>query len=1207
MMNIKQLSFLFSIVSLLAGCNANDSTQQPSSSTSSSSQMESENNSPQWRSLLKDKSLSQWQQVGGEAPYHVEDNIIIGTTIPSKHNSFLTTKDVFSDFIFEVDVHVDEGMNSGVQFRSNIATGYHAGKVHGYQMEIDTSDRKWSGGIFDERRRGWLYNLSRNKKCQDTFKVAQWNTYRIEAIGNHLRTFINGIPCANLIDNETSSGFIALQVHSAGENAKGKQVKWRAPKILTNNVEAFATEENANKNQFSQLSNTLTNVEKENGWSLLWSGNNERLMDDNAWQFNDDSIEVKTPVNINELTFDVPYSNFEIEIDVKIGDNLDAGIRYLLPQKATGNSKSDYLTFTLADDKLNPKAKDPKQSLGAILNKVAPVNASEPSRKEKRVKGKWGYNRVRILVAYGKAQHWMNNIKLAETNLNSQQKLSKSLLKITIAEGSMALKNLKLREIKTNPGDRAGHVMDEVVPRDIIPPAPILTIEKALASFKMPDDFALEVVAKEPLIFDPVVIQYDAAGRIWALEMTTFMQDIEGTNQMTHESQIVVLTDTNGDGEMDKRQVLIEKVLLPRALAFIEKGIIWADNEKLYFSEIENKQGEFSVIKTEVVDAIYAKGGNLEHKPNGLLFSLDNWYYNAKSHDRYRPYPLTAKLPEGAQEVYRNQYWKMAKAKTEMRGQWGIAQDDYGRHYFNYNSSTILTTPFIPNVVYRNQKHKFPNSLVHLALGDNIVYPVRVTPAINRGYQAGMYHEGYKLKYHTSASGPLVYRGNQYPEKYYGIGLTQEPAGNLVKATKISEKDGVMQGEDLFHQQSILASTDERFRPVNAYNAPDGTITIVDFYHGIIQERTFLTSYLANQIKMRDLERNKHIGRLYRLKYKHAEVPNVEYLEGLSAKALVPFLAHSNGWHRDMAQQLIVMQQDKTVIPQLLALATNTNDKNHLNTLAQIKALWTLEGLGANNFDTLKIAAQTNNAKVKTSVYRLAELLPARTPGLKAWLFSQTKNINLEASQSLSLAAGTFNAWSTLSELVNQFGITDYTFAAIGNKEQAYLNAEKENLSTQDIEKIKALINIKAVTDNKASLNKEAQASFARGETLYNGKASCFGCHGKDGLGNAMIPPLDKSEWVIGSKNRLSAVLLRGLSGPIEVNGKKYDTPMTMPGLAQNKAITDQDLADIATFIRNNWNNKASALTKKDIAQIRALTEQKTTPYNAKTIETVEE
>lgn len=441
--------------------------------------------------------------------------------------------------------------------------------------------------------------------------------------------------------------------------------------------------------------------------------------------------------------------------------------------------------------------------------------------------------------------------------------------------------------------------INQVVPKALIPEAPILNIEQAMKSFQLPNDFELEVIAAEPLVFDPVIALYDAKGRLWVVEMTTYMPDIESHGEMEHESQIVVLTDTNNDGKMDKRQVILEKLLLPRTLAFVDQGFLWADHTTLYFTETNEENGKIKVIKTEVIDKKYATGGSVEHKPNGMLFSLDNWYYNAYMPKRYRAYPLNMEGPKSSEEVYRNKYWKMVKQDSEFRGQWGITQDDYGRHYFNGNSSPIRTTSFLPNVANRNAKHQFPVDLLEQDVGTPDVYPIRVTPGLYAGDQKGTYND-YKQARHTSACGTLIYRGNQFPKKFYGIGLVSEPTGNLIKATLITDVDGVVSGKNLFNKQSILASTDERFRPVNAVNSPDGTITVVDFYHGIIQHGKFMTPYLYDQIKQRELERHKHIGRIYRIKSKQKSVNNIRDLSTLSNQKLVAMLGHDNGWHRDI-------------------------------------------------------------------------------------------------------------------------------------------------------------------------------------------------------------------------------------------------------------------------------------------------------------------
>ena len=786
------------------------------------------------------------------------------------------------------------------------------------------------------------------------------------------------------------------------------------------------------------------------------------------------------------------------------------------------------------------------------------------------------------------------------TNKNSKLKLVFAFVFAGITTHSIAADatdNNKQQISQKNPGDREGHNMQEVVPREAIPPAPILNTQDALNSFVLHDDFALEVIADSPLVFDPVVVQYDAAGNLWVVEMTTFMPDAEANGEMQHESQIVVLRDNNNDGVMDERQVILEKLLLPRALAFIQGGILWADQQKLYFTEVSNKSDKFTVGKTEVIDGEYAAGRNVEHKPNGLLYSLDNWYYSAKSEIKYRPYPLTADIPAGSEEIYRNHLWKMVRARTEFRGQWGISQDDYGRHYFNFNSSPIQTTSFLPDVAIRNKKHKFPKEILEQAVGSTDVYPVRVNPGINRGYLDGVLDENYRLAHHTAACGPLIYRGNQFPAEYYGIGLVAEPAANLVKATRIFEQDGVVTGENLFEKQEILASTDERFRPVNAYNAPDGTVTLVDFYHGIIQHRTYLTTYLRQQITMRELERNKHIGRIYRLKHKRSAVKQNNYLDKVAVAELVPYLGHDNGWHRDMAKQIIVMQQYQQLVPELKNLASSTD-----NPLAQINALWTLEGLGVVDFAVLKQAALSNQPKVLSSVYRLAEKLPTNAD-IQKWLYQQAITVNPQSKNALELACGTHKAWAALAYIINKFALSDFSLAASADAEAAFLAEQGLQISEQSANKIRAVMNVQLIDNSMAHLSESQVESFNRGKGFYQGAAACFGCHGKDGEGSAIVPPLNNSEWVVGSSARLAAILLHGFTGPMTVNGQAYNSPMSMPGLAGNSQFSDQDLADIATYIRNAWSNSSSDVDGSEITKVRQQTAQQNQPFTTETIQ----
>jgi type 1 glutamine amidotransferase len=185
--------------------------------------------SAEWQSLFDGKTLSGWTQKNGKAKYTVEDGAIVGTTVLNSANSFLCTEKMYTDFILELEFLVEPGMNSGIQIRSHSYKDYNNYRVHGYQVEIDTAKRAWSGGIYDEGRRGWLFDLKDKPEAQAAFKQNQWNHYRIEAIGDRIRTWVNGVPAADLTDDMTAKGFIALQVHSSKE--ADKKIKWRNIRI----------------------------------------------------------------------------------------------------------------------------------------------------------------------------------------------------------------------------------------------------------------------------------------------------------------------------------------------------------------------------------------------------------------------------------------------------------------------------------------------------------------------------------------------------------------------------------------------------------------------------------------------------------------------------------------------------------------------------------------------------------------------------------------------------------------------------------------------------------------------------------------------------------------------------------------------------------------------------------------------------------------
>ena len=193
-----------------------------------------------WVSLFDGNTLDGWTQKGGQAKYRVQAGQIVGSTVPNTPNSFLCTTRTFTNFVLELDFKVDDGLNSGVQIRSHCFNEptrldfngkeikIPAGRVHGYQVEIDPSERAWTGGLYDEGRRGlFLSDLKNNEPARKAFKHNAWNHFRIECQGDSIKTWLNGVPAADCKDGLTASGFIGLQVHGVGKRTEPLEVRFR--------------------------------------------------------------------------------------------------------------------------------------------------------------------------------------------------------------------------------------------------------------------------------------------------------------------------------------------------------------------------------------------------------------------------------------------------------------------------------------------------------------------------------------------------------------------------------------------------------------------------------------------------------------------------------------------------------------------------------------------------------------------------------------------------------------------------------------------------------------------------------------------------------------------------------------------------------------------------------------------------------------------
>jgi hypothetical protein len=384
-----------------------------------------------WVDLFNGQDLSGWKLVNGTADYRVEDGAIVGVTVTESPNSFLATEEEYGDFILEFEFFLDNDINSGVQFRSILDPSVKDGRVHGYQFEFDPSVRSWTGGIYDEQRRGWLYPLSLNPDGQEAFQKGEWNKAQIEAIGPSIRTWINGIPVASLEDDLTKKGIIALQVHSIGDASDaGKEIKWRNIRIKTSDLQ-----HNTGHKAFvvNLIPNTLTEQEKEQGWELLWDGNSSKGwrgahkndFPEQGWEINDGELVVLESgggesEHGGDIVTEQEFSAFDLQLQFKLTEGANSGIKYFVTEnEEVGKASAIGLEYQLLDDEKHPDAKQGREGNRTL----ASLYDLKPAKKENRfVRPVNEWNRARIIVhPDNKVEHWLNGIKVVEYERGSQE------------------------------------------------------------------------------------------------------------------------------------------------------------------------------------------------------------------------------------------------------------------------------------------------------------------------------------------------------------------------------------------------------------------------------------------------------------------------------------------------------------------------------------------------------------------------------------------------------------------------------------------------------------------------------------------------------------------------------------------------------------------------------------------------------------------
>jgi mono/diheme cytochrome c family protein/glucose/arabinose dehydrogenase len=491
--------------------------------------------------------------------------------------------------------------------------------------------------------------------------------------------------------------------------------------------------------------------------------------------------------------------------------------------------------------------------------------------------------------------------------------------------------------------------------------SPVLSPQDEMKQFYLPPGFRAELVAAEPLVQDPIAIDWDPDGRLWVVEYPEYVPDLQTPEpNLEPIGRIAVLEDTNNDGRMDKRTVFADGLVQARAVKVLDHGILVLEPPTVWLMHDTN--GDLKMDTKEVVGTDYGRReGGVEGNANSFVWGLDNYLHSAGSNVTY-----SLRLKDGVFD----------RRPTLSRGEWGVGEDDFGRIFRNDSESTIrvdlVPTPYYARnpalVRTRGSEEVLTNDTSNI----NEVWPVRPNPGTNRSYQFGITRPSNgTLVQVTAACTPMVYRGDRLPPELYGNVFVAEPAGNFVRRVVVEDDGTTLRARNAYDKAEFFSSTDERFRPVFISNAPDGTLMVVDFYRGVLQDRASTTLYLKEYIQKRKLDAPTGVGRgrVYRIVHDGVQRDPIRpQLSRASPAQLVEALSHPNGWWRDTAQRLLVERSAVNVIPALKALAASTAPPR-----TRVKALWVLDGTDNIDVATVNKALTDGSRDVRTSAVRLAE------------------------------------------------------------------------------------------------------------------------------------------------------------------------------------------------------------------------------------------
>ena len=689
------------------------------------------------------------------------------------------------------------------------------------------------------------------------------------------------------------------------------------------------------------------------------------------------------------------------------------------------------------------------------------------------------------------------------------------------------------------------------------PPVQPLTPADEQKRFLLPAGYRLEPVLTDPDIREPVAIAFDGDGRMYVVEMRSYMLDADATNEFTPISRISRHEDRDGDGTYETHTVFVDSLVAPRFVTpFGKDAVLTKETNADDVWRYTDTDGDGRADRKELFTTNFGRSANLEHQEGSLFWALDNWMYSTVNPFRVRW------TPNG-----------VVREPTGFNGaQWGATQDDDGKTWFQGGASGLPSSFQFP-IVYGNIE-----VTDQYEPGFDVPWGAPVKLADMQGGMGAVRMPDGSLNRVTAGSGADVYRGHRLPADLRGDYLYGEVVGRIVRRVRPVVRDGLTQLRNVYQpeQAEFIRSTDPLFRPVEVKTAPDGSVYVVDMYHGIVQEAQWVPkgSYLRAKVEQYQLDRITGRGRIWRLAHDGLpRDPEQPRMLRESPAQLVRHLQHPNGWWRDMAQQLLVLAQDRSVVPALTAMT-----RRDTMLVARFHALWTVEGLGALDAALVREQMKDASPRMRIQAIRASESLwkagdHSFAGDYRALTQDPDANVAIQAMLT-----------------VNLLKVPDAA---------AIIRAAQGAKQVRGVQEVAAqLLKPRTVLGRgpaNASFSPAERALLEKGDTIY--RELCSQCHGAGGTGTpagsgqTIAPALAGSPRVQGHAEYVIRTLLHGLTGPID--GKSYAGGIMVP----MRANDDAWIAAVATYVRNAFGNMASPVSPREVARVRAATASRTTAW----------